>query len=59
VLNFNKILYPIDLDKKHFFSKTYSSVFDSTDVNIIDTVLLAVLVISEKQIMTYRRSKTG
>jgi|GEM_PF-2057739 hypothetical protein len=48
MLNFNNILYPIDLDKKHFFSKLYSSVFDSTDVNIIDTVLLPVLVIPEK-----------
>jgi hypothetical protein len=48
VLNFNNILYPIDLDKKHFFSKTYSSVFESTDVNIIDTAVLSALVIPEK-----------
>jgi nucleotide-binding universal stress UspA family protein len=42
--------YQIDLiifGHKHR-SKLYSSVLDSTDVNIIDTVLLPVLVIPEK-----------
>ena len=42
--------YQIDLiifGHKHH-SKLYSSVFASTDVNIIDTVLLPVLVIPEK-----------
>jgi len=48
VLNFNNILYTIDLDKKHFFSKIYSSVFESIDVNIIDTAVLSALVIPEK-----------
>jgi hypothetical protein len=48
VLNFNNILYPIDLNKIHFFSKIYSSVYESTDVNIIDTAVLSTLVIPEK-----------
>ena len=43
MLNFNNILYPIDPDSKNISS----AVFDSTDVNIIDMVLLPVLVIQE------------
>ena len=48
MLNFKNILYLIILRHKRH-SKLYLSIFDSIDVNIIDTALLPVLVIPENK----------